>query len=205
MAQAGVQQRILAAEHLEIHVAGAADELRGLGDIAAGVLHTDDVGHIVCQLFHQLCAQGIAHTAGVVVQQHRGLRYALGNGLEVVVQLVIGGLEEHGLQHTYGGGTVLHGHLCQTAALFGADGTDAEVHRHTAGRLIHHDLQAALHLVLFQHIELAVGAECQNAGNAALDDIIHLGALFGLIDFFVLVANGQNGHDNTLDKRCIHL
>lgn len=46
VAEAGVQERILAAKDLESHIAGAADELRSLGDIAAGVFHADDIGNI---------------------------------------------------------------------------------------------------------------------------------------------------------------
>ena len=53
MAQAGVQQGILAAKDLELHVPGAADELGSLGDVAAGILHAHDVGHLVGQLVHQ--------------------------------------------------------------------------------------------------------------------------------------------------------
>ena len=89
MAQAGVQKGILAAKDLEIHIAGAADELCCLGDIAAGVLHAYDIGNIVCQLVHELCAQRIADTTGIIIQQNRRFGNTFCDGLEVLVQLGI--------------------------------------------------------------------------------------------------------------------
>ena len=122
----------------------------------------------------------------------------------MVVQLGIGRLEEHGLKHADSSRTVLHGHLRQTAALFGADGTDAKIDRHTARSLIDHDLQAAFHLVLLDHIELTVGAKREDAGNTAVDDVIHLCALLCFIDLLVFVHDGQDRHYDTLNKICIH-
>ena len=96
MAEAGVQERILAAKDLESHIAGAADELRSLGDIAAGVFHADDIGNIVRQLIHELCAQGVADTTGIIIQQNRRFGNTFRNGLEMVVQLGIGRLRNMG-------------------------------------------------------------------------------------------------------------
>ena len=112
MAQAGVQQGILAAKDLELHVPGAADELGSLGDVAAGILHAHDVGHGVCQFFHQLCAEGVAHPSGIIIQQNRRFGNTFCNGLKVIIQLGVGGLQEHGLQHADCGGTVCHCHPC---------------------------------------------------------------------------------------------
>ena len=204
MAEAGVQQGVFAAKDLEAHVPGAADELRRLGDVAAGVLHAHDVGHVVGQLVHQPGAEGIAHPAGVVVEQHRRFGDAFSDGLKVVVQLVVGGFEEHGLQDADGGRAVLDGHTGQAAALSGADGADAKVDRHPAGGLIHHDLQAALHFVLFHHVELAVGTKRQNAADPAFNDIVHLGALAGLVDPLVFVNDGQDGDHDAFHKIGLH-
>ena len=153
---------------------------------------------------HEIGGEGVPHPPGVVVEQHGGAGDAFGNGLEVLEQLVIGGLEEHGLEHADAGGSVGHGHFGQTAALLGADGANAEVDGDAASGLIHHNLQAPLHLVLFYHIELAVAAKGQNTGHAALDDVVHLVAEPGLVNALLPVDGGEYGHHDALDKIRIH-
>ena len=69
MAQAGIEQGVLAAKDLETNVPGAANEFRGLGDIAAGVLHAHDVGHGAGKLLHLVhnLAAAVVAVAGVAL------------------------------------------------------------------------------------------------------------------------------------------
>ena len=158
----------------------------------------------MCQSVHQICRQSVADTARVVVQQHRCLRNGIGNGLEVEVKLLCGGLQEHGLQNGNAGCTVGHCHLGKTHALLCIDGTDTEVNRYPSGSLVHHDPETSLHLILLQLIELAVGAEGQNALHAAVDDEIHLLPHADFVNFLVLVNYGNDRDHYALDKICIH-
>ena len=92
VAHGGVQQGVLPAEHLEVHVPRPADKLGGLGDIAAGILHAHDVFHLMGQALHQARGHGIPHPARIVVQQHGGLGDSVRNGLKVEEQLPLRGL-----------------------------------------------------------------------------------------------------------------
>ena len=119
-------------------------------------------------------------------------------------QLVLGGLEEHGLEHADGVGAQALGHLGDADALLGADGADAHVHGDAALGLVQDDLQHPLLLVLFHHIELAIAAEGQDAAHAALDDIVHLGAELGLVHVLFLVDGGDDGHHDAAELELLH-
>lgn len=69
MAHRSVQQGILAAEYLEVYVSVSADELRGLGDITAGIFHTNNVRNLMSQSLNQVSRQGVAYTARVIVKR----------------------------------------------------------------------------------------------------------------------------------------
>ena len=156
------------------------------------------------QFVHQIGGERVPHPAGVVVEQHGHAGHALGDGLEVEKELLIGGLEKHGLEHADTGGSVGRRHFGKAAALFGADGTDTEVHRHPARGLSHHDFQAPLHLVLFHHVELAVAAEGQHTGHTAVDDVVHLIPEHGLINALLPVDRREDRHNDALNKISVH-
>ena len=158
----------------------------------------------MCKLSHDICTEAITYTARVVVEKHRRLRNRIRDGFEMTIELVMGRLQEHRLKDGNAGCAVCDGHLGEADALLRIDGTDAEVNRHTTSGLIHHDLETALHLVLLELIELAVGTERQDALKASIDDIIHLLPHAGLIDLLILIDDGNNRNNYTLDKLCIH-
>ena len=87
VAHGSIQQSILAAEYLEVHVSVSADELRSLGDITAGILHTYDVRNLMSQSVNQISGKGVAYTSRVVVKQYRSLRDCVCDCFEVSEQL----------------------------------------------------------------------------------------------------------------------
>ena len=152
----------------------------------------------------QVRAQAVADTSRIVIKQHRCARHGVRDGFEVPVQLVLRRFQEHGLQDGNAGCPVFHRHLREADAFLRVDGADAEVDRHAARRLVDHDLQAALHLVLLDLIELTVGAKSKNALHTAADHVFHLIPHTLLIDPLVLIDHGDDRDHYAFDKFSIH-
>ena len=131
MAHGSVEQGVLSAKHLESHIPCPADKFSCLGYIAAGILHSHDIGDLMSQALHQLSGHGIVHPSRIVVQKHRGLRHTFRYGLKMKIKLILCWFQKHGLQHGYACCPVVCCHLSQTAAFFCADCANAEINGHT--------------------------------------------------------------------------
>jgi len=158
----------------------------------------------VCKLLYQLLAHRVAAAPGVVVQEHRRIGHRCGYASDVALQLLVGGLDEHRLQDRDGLRSHRGAHPGETDALGGADVAHAHVHRHPAGRLVHHDRQGPFHLILLHHVELPVGAEGQDARAPAFYDEVDEPAKRRLVQRLVLFDRGHNRGDDPLDEGCIH-
>ena len=150
-------------------------------------------------------AQSIACAAGVIVNEDRYIRNSVSDRLEMCIEFILCRLQEHRLQDRNTCHVVSGCHLSETYALLRVDRADTEIDRDTAGSLVHHDLEAALHLILFDLIEFTVRAESEDTVKTALDDELDLTAHSRFIDFFIFINDSNNGDDNTLNIICIHI
>ncbi|MPM78392.1 hypothetical protein SDC9_125403 [bioreactor metagenome] len=122
----------------------------------------------------------------------------------MAVQLLLGGLKKHGLQHGNPVCPPFGRHPGELPAFPGLDGSHTEIDGNTALRLVEDDPEPPLHLVLLHHVELAVAAEGKYAVDTSIDDEIYLAAHFLFIDALVFVDYRDYGGNDSPDEINIH-
>ena len=190
-------------------ICGQAKILLAVGHIAGGILDTDDVGAVLCQTCHGCGGNGHVGLGLIVVHEHGHLR-AFGDGLVVLVQLILRLADEHGGQHADG---IIAAHLLhQMDQPDDAAGGDVAAAGHQLDRLavaVGHSLHCVAdrlqRLDVFfvaDGIELAGGAEREQAVHAVLDQIDrHFGKGI-IVHLSFLVEGGDDGRDDTV--RLVH-
>ncbi len=152
------------------------------------------------KLLHHVLTHRVAAPPGVVVQQHRRIGHRSGYALDVALQLLVGGLDEHRLQDRDSLRTHRGAHLRYADALARSDVPHPHVQGHAPVHLVQHDGERPLHLLFLHHVELPVGAEGQDARAPALDDEVDEIAKRRLVQRLVLFDRGHDRGDDPLDE-----
>ena len=129
----------------------------------------------------------------------------LGNFHIVVIQFLLAGHGEAGGDDGQHIGAQFLGPLAHVDGVPGGDAAGAGVHGHPAFHLVDGGLQDLFLLFHAQDVTLAVGAEAEQAVNAAGDLPLDLIAQLGNVDALIRgVHGGDNGSDDTLDRNALH-
>ena len=124
----------------------------------------------------------------------------------VVIQLLLAGQSEAGGDDGQDVRAHLLGALAHVDGVAGGDAAGAGIHGDTALHLVDGGLQDLLLLLQAQDVTLAVGAEGEDAVDAAGDLPLDLVAQLGDVHALILRVHGSDdGRDNALDCNVFHI
>ena len=198
-------QGVVAGQDLEalIQILGQADISLQVVPIAAGILGTHDDINVLCQLGNGFGQQLVAGTCGDVVQ-HDGNIHMLCHFHVVVVHLFLRSHGEAGGDDGQDVGTQVGSTLAQLNGLAGGDAAGTCVNGNTALDLIHTGLDDGQLFVKGQCVGLAVGANGEDAVDAALDQTLDLLAEDFQVHGLIGVHGGQDGGDDAFHRNVLH-
>ena len=131
----------------------------------------------------------------------------LGHRNVVVVQFLLAGQSEAGGDDGQHIGAHLLGPLAHVDGVGGGDTAGAGIHGDTALHLIDNGFQNLFLLLQAQDVAFAVGAEGEQAVDAACQQPLHLIAQLRVIDGLavIVVHGGQNGRNDAFDFAVFHI
>ena len=189
-----------------IHVLGGQEEVGDLGGVDAGlVLDAHDVGE-GGQAADRLGLQVHAHKDGDVVEHDVGFG-GLGQGLEVAVQALLGGLVVEGADHQAGLDAQIHRLVGQGDGLLGGGATGAGDNGLAPGGGLDGGLHQLHPLVKGEQAGLAGGAgDDEGIAQVVLNEVLDEFGILAVVHLFVGVIGGDEGQQDlaVLFHKLIH-